>query len=158
MRPCDHAPMRPCDHATMRPCDHAIMRPCDHATMRSCDHATMRPSNHPTMQPKPPATVQRHHHVSVSNRRVLWGLHGPAQADPPVPVTTEMKVSFALDIANGMAFIAEHNFIHRDLASRNVVLDGNMVRATPSSCHPFLVPPCLPCHPFLVPPTCLTRD
>jgi serine/threonine protein kinase len=133
-----------------------------HATMQLCNRATLQPCNHATETTayRAAPSVLRHHHVSASNRRVLWGLNGSAQADPSVPVTTEMKVSFALDVANGMAFIAEHNFIHRDLASRNVVLDANMVCSTPPSCHPvpplpratlhypFLVPPSLPCYPL----------
>ena len=38
--------------------------------------------------------------------------------------TAAQLVQFGVGIAAGMAFLAEHRFVHRDLASRNVLLDS----------------------------------
>ncbi|KAK3612663.1 hypothetical protein CHS0354_042191 [Potamilus streckersoni] len=43
----------------------------------------------------------------------------------PLPQTVLLK--FALDVAWGMAHLAERQIIHRDLAARNILLDENLV-------------------------------
>ncbi|XP_015775536.1 PREDICTED: angiopoietin-1 receptor-like isoform X4 [Acropora digitifera] len=42
-------------------------------------------------------------------------------------LSTDMKLSIALDVAKGMAHLASHRCIHRDLAARNVLLGENYV-------------------------------
>ncbi|XP_067025516.1 angiopoietin-1 receptor-like isoform X2 [Acropora muricata] len=42
-------------------------------------------------------------------------------------LSTDMKLSIALDVAKGMAYLASHRCIHRDLAARNVLLGKNYV-------------------------------
>lgn len=42
-------------------------------------------------------------------------------------LSTDMKLSIALDVAKGMAHLASHRCIHRDLAARNVLLGENNV-------------------------------
>ncbi|XP_015779761.1 PREDICTED: fibroblast growth factor receptor 1-like [Acropora digitifera] len=42
-------------------------------------------------------------------------------------LSTDMKLSIAVDVAKGMAYLASHRCIHRDLAARNVLLGKNYV-------------------------------
>ena len=46
--------------------------------------------------------------------------------DRGVPLPELRAVTFAAEIAAGMAFIAEHRMVHRDLAARNVLLSTNL--------------------------------
>ena len=43
----------------------------------------------------------------------------------PTDVSSAILVSMTVQIADGMAYLASHNFIHRDLATRNVLVGDN---------------------------------
>ncbi|XP_077467851.1 tyrosine-protein kinase receptor UFO [Stigmatopora argus] len=46
--------------------------------------------------------------------------------DCPVYLPSQMLVRFMTDIARGMEYLSDQNFIHRDLAARNCMLNENM--------------------------------
>ncbi|XP_076838296.1 tyrosine-protein kinase receptor UFO [Brachyhypopomus gauderio] len=46
--------------------------------------------------------------------------------DSPVYLPAQMLVKFMTDIARGMEYLSNRNFIHRDLAARNCMLNENM--------------------------------
>ena len=51
-----------------------------------------------------------------------------SNTDPPLSsndVSSSILLSMTIQIADGMAYLARHNFIHRDLATRNVLVGDN---------------------------------
>ncbi|KAL4236614.1 transmembrane receptor protein tyrosine kinase [Mactra antiquata] len=58
-----------------------------------------------------------------NHRKRKQKLYTNVQNAPPLSYSAMLK--FALDVASGMAHLADRQIIHRDLAARNVLLDDN---------------------------------
>ena len=49
-----------------------------------------------------------------------------AVVDPSLSLPEAAKIGFMRGIARGMAHLVQHHFVHRDLATRNVLLDAKL--------------------------------
>ncbi|KAL0620126.1 Tyrosine-protein kinase Mer [Plecturocebus cupreus] len=64
------------------------------------------------------------HHVGQAGLELLTSGDPPALASKHIPLQTLLK--FMVDIALGMEYLSNRNFLHRDLAARNCMLRDDM--------------------------------